>query len=132
MEKKTRHEYLDPTPMAIPVKYQRPSTEQARVRALVQGILSAQAEEQGFESWEEANDFDIGDDYDPHSPWEYSIDDERAHWEAYNMAQQQIDPATGKLRDEGQTDGGQVGNAVQSGSNVDPTPGPNGGDRQSS
>lgn len=119
-EKKTRHEYLDPTPMAIPVKFLRPSTEAQRVRALVQSAISAMASDQGFETFEESDDFDIGDDYDPTSPYEYSLDDEHSFRQAYALAREQIDPETGEVRPQSQTDGGQVGSPAQHGSNGDP------------
>lgn len=41
-----------------------------RVRALIQKELAEQAAAQGFESFQESDDFDIGDDYDPSTPYE--------------------------------------------------------------
>lgn len=71
---KNRKEFLDPTPMALPVGYRRPPTLQDQVRALVRGALSEQAANRGQETFEEADDFDVGDDYDPRSPYEQNFD----------------------------------------------------------
>lgn len=71
------HEVLSTETPAIPLRFKRPTTEADRIRALVAGEMSRMAEAQGFESFEEANDFDIGDDYDPSS--EHEIDDEQEH-----------------------------------------------------
>lgn len=64
-------ELLDGRPMEPPVGYvKRPSlTEQ--IRAMVREHAFQQAlEANGVETFEEAEDFDIGDDYDPSSPYE--------------------------------------------------------------
>lgn len=60
----------DPTPIAPPVGYIRQPTMVDRMRELVRRELSSQAADQGFETFEEADDFEIGDDYDPRSPYE--------------------------------------------------------------
>lgn len=71
------HELLDATPVARAVEFRRPPTLQEQIRALVRGELSRQAQEQGQESFEEADDFDVDDDsYDPRSPWELNFDQE--------------------------------------------------------
>lgn len=59
----------DPTPMAPPVGYQRPMHlwDQMREMMRQERLLADQAEP---ESFEEADDFDVGDDYDPTSPHE--------------------------------------------------------------
>lgn len=69
-------EFLDDTPVAIPVRITRPPTRFDEIRSLVRGTMSQVAQEQGFESFEEANDFDVGEDYDPQSPWEIPQDHE--------------------------------------------------------
>lgn len=61
-------EIPDPTPMAPPVGYKKQPSMFDIVREQVR--LSKLAEEAGAESFEEANDFDVGDDYDPESPHE--------------------------------------------------------------
>lgn len=67
--KKSR-EYLDPTPLAPPIGFTRPRHIIDDVREMVRLELSRQAHEAGYESFEEAEDFDIDDEYDPTSPWE--------------------------------------------------------------
>lgn len=63
-------------PVAIPARFMRPPTLQEQVRNLVRGEMSRQAAEEGHETFEEADDFDIGDDYDPTSPYEMDFDTE--------------------------------------------------------
>lgn len=68
-------EIPDPTPMAPPVGYSRAPTMVEIIRQQIQGErLKAEAAAMGKESWEEADDFDVGDDYDPSSPWEEQFD----------------------------------------------------------
>lgn len=68
-------EIPDPTPMAPPVGYKRQPTMAEVIRQQIQGeALARAAREMGKESWEEADDFVIGDDYDPSSPWEEQFD----------------------------------------------------------
>lgn len=67
-------EILDPTPVAIPVAFSRPPSIAEQVQRLVRSHLNAIAAEQGKESFEEADDFDVGDDDFPRSPHELSQD----------------------------------------------------------
>lgn len=76
------HEVLDPTPVAIPVGFRRPPSLQEMIRQYVRRELSQQAAAEGHETFEEADDFDVGDDYDPRSPWELDFDQEHASHEA--------------------------------------------------
>lgn len=65
------HEIPDPQPVEIPARFKRPETLAEQIRRVTQGALSLQAQEQGFESFEEAEDFEIDDDsFDPSSPYE--------------------------------------------------------------
>lgn len=68
-------EVLDPTPMAIPFGYQRPPTLQEQIRRLMryEYDLMKQATGEDVETPEEADDFDVGDDFDidPVSGHEY-------------------------------------------------------------
>lgn len=68
------HELPDPTPMSIPAGFRRPDTLAEQVQRLVRGALSRQAAEQGAETFEESEDFDTGEDQDPHSPFETYFD----------------------------------------------------------
>lgn len=63
-------EVVDPTPVAPPVGYKKQPTIWEQQRALIRSELSRQAEAQGFESFEESDDFEVGDDYDPKTPYE--------------------------------------------------------------
>jgi len=54
-------EYLDPTPVAIPVGANRPESLQETMRRLVRNELSAAASSAGLETFEESIDFDIDD-----------------------------------------------------------------------
>lgn len=54
-------EYPDPTPVEVPLHFRRPPTLQEQIKAMVRGELSRHAADQGMESFEEADDFDVGD-----------------------------------------------------------------------
>lgn len=67
-------EVLDDTPVTLPVRYQRGENITERVQRMVEETLSRRAAEQGLESVDEANDFDIpGEDYFPTS--EHEVDE---------------------------------------------------------
>lgn len=63
-------ELPDPTPVEIPVGFSRPESLQDQIKRLIRTELSMDAQAGGFESFEEADDFDVGDDFDPSSPHE--------------------------------------------------------------
>lgn len=67
-------EIPDPTPVTIPSGFRRPPTLQEQVQRLVRGELSRRAAEQGFETFEDADDFDVEGDEDPHTPFETHFD----------------------------------------------------------
>lgn len=72
---KDGREYNDETPMEPPLGYKRAPTMVEIIREQVRShhlaILAAQND---METFEEAEDFDIGDDYDPHTPYENDFD----------------------------------------------------------
>lgn len=68
-------EELDPTPIAINLPHVT-ITVMDDVRQFIRRELSQASVADGGESWEEANDFDVGDDYDVASAWEYEADQE--------------------------------------------------------
>lgn len=73
------HEVLDPTPIAIPVGFKLPESMTDMVRRFVRHELSRQADEKGFETFEESDDFDIEDDPPlPETKWELNYDQETA------------------------------------------------------
>lgn len=68
-------EVLDSTPITIPVNLRRSESMDERIARIVQHSVSKQAADQGLETFEEADDFDIPDDpLDPSSPWETDFD----------------------------------------------------------
>lgn len=63
--------YPDPTPIAPPIGYTKSPTISEQIRAMVRSEHVRQAADAaGFDTFEEADDFDVGDDYDPTSPFE--------------------------------------------------------------
>lgn len=71
-------EVPDPMPVAIPVQFQVPESLEDRIKRIIHSQLSVEADAAGFETFEEADDFDVGDDYDPRSPHELDLDQEMA------------------------------------------------------
>lgn len=69
------YEDIDPTPIELPIHMTLPPTLQQQMAAMIRSQEFAQAiAARGFETAEEADDFDVGDDYDPSSPHEL-------HWD---------------------------------------------------
>lgn len=68
-------ELNDPTPISVPVRFTTPESEVDRLRRFLRSEqLSRELDAQGFDTAEEADDFDVGDDYDPTSPYEEVFD----------------------------------------------------------
>lgn len=67
------HEIPDPTPMEPAIGHRPGPTLREQIRAMVLEA-SREAESAGYESLEEADDFDVGDDYEPESPYELDAD----------------------------------------------------------
>lgn len=68
------HEVPDPTPLVLPSGFRRPETLAEQVARLVRGAMSRRAEEEGFETFEDSEDFDVDDDFDPRTPFEEVFD----------------------------------------------------------
>lgn len=65
----------DPVPMAPPVGYVKQISMIDQVRDMVRSErLRQEVEAAGMETFEEADDFEVGDDYDPTSPYEEVFD----------------------------------------------------------
>lgn len=64
------HEIPDPRPMARPLHLSVPETLAQQIQRMVRSELSLRAQAQGFESFEEAEDFDVGDEPELSSPYE--------------------------------------------------------------
>lgn len=63
-------EIPDPTPVSVPGGFVRPLSIQEEIRRAIRGELSRQAAEDGLETFEEADDFDVDEEGDPLSPYE--------------------------------------------------------------
>lgn len=64
-------EIPDPLPLEPPIGYKRSPTIAEQLRAMVQGeALAYAARNAGKETFEEADDFDVDDEFDPRSPYE--------------------------------------------------------------
>ena len=69
------YDKTDPTPPAIPLKWKRPPTLQEQVARMVHSEQFKQyMEREGFETIDEAEDFEVGDDYVPEAPHELVYD----------------------------------------------------------
>jgi hypothetical protein len=74
---KDGHEIPDPKPTAVAVAFRKapPPTLSEQVARIVKNQAAlAKLQAAGFESPEEADDFDVGEDYDPTSPYEHDFD----------------------------------------------------------
>lgn len=69
------HEVLSDEPVAIPLRFSRQSGFNEVVRQMIRSEQFARdMEKNGVETFEEADDFDVGDDVDPNSPYEEVFD----------------------------------------------------------
>lgn len=68
-------EVPDQTPVAVPA-YIKKYDQRDTIKELIRQALSQEAQDAGYETFEEADDFDVGDDYDPSSPYEEQFDPE--------------------------------------------------------
>lgn len=72
---KKAFEWPDPRPMAPPLGYQPEMSLAERIRAMVRSEhVRYAAMQSGMETFEEADDFDVDDDFDPTSPYELFFD----------------------------------------------------------
>lgn len=68
-------EILDPTPLAVSVRLKRPPTLAEQVKMLLsQEAFRRRLHEEGVETFEESDDFDCDEDFDPRHPWERNFD----------------------------------------------------------
>lgn len=80
-EQSVQSQYLDehgrelpnPVPMAPPIGYKKSPSIADQMRAMIR-LASHEAANAGAESEEEANDFDVGEDMDPHTPYEHEFE----------------------------------------------------------
>lgn len=64
-------EIPDLTPVAIPANVARPESQESLIKRIIREELSMQASSQGFETFEESLDFDVDDDAEFVSQYEY-------------------------------------------------------------
>lgn len=68
-------EILDPTPIAPPIGFTRTKSMMEQVRDMVRSErLAEEARREGYETFEESEDFDVDDDFDPSTPYENDFD----------------------------------------------------------
>lgn len=71
----SRREIVSAIPVAPPVGYVEQPTLVERIRAMVRSEhLRYAATEAGYETFEDAEDFEVGDDFEPHTPYEAVFD----------------------------------------------------------
>lgn len=70
------HEVPDPTPVSLPAGFKEPESLEVMIRRLIRSEeWAAAVNQEGFETFEESEDFDIDDDmWDPQSPYEEVFD----------------------------------------------------------
>lgn len=66
-------EHGSPEPIEIPAGFKRPETLQEQIKRLIRAA-SDEAASQGLETFEEAEDFNVDDDFDPSTPYEVFFD----------------------------------------------------------
>lgn len=70
-------EIVDGRPMAPPLGYKKTESLAEQIRRMVQDEhIRRELEKSGIETFDEANDFNVGDDFDPTSPYEQHFSDE--------------------------------------------------------
>lgn len=87
------YEVLDPTPIAPPIGYKKSPSMFDLVRQQIRSEkLAQEAREQGLETFDEADDFDIPDDpVDPNTPFEEMFDPGPPP-PRYRTAEEELDP----------------------------------------
>lgn len=66
-------ELPDPTPVRVTPKVRITPNKLAEFQAMLR-TASYLARNEGYETLEESEDFDVGDDFDPGTPWELQFD----------------------------------------------------------
>jgi hypothetical protein len=77
-------EHISDKPVAVPLGCSKPESLHKTMQRLFKQMQDEALANQALESPEDADDFDVGDDFDPQSPYEYDFDPalkETAHGE---------------------------------------------------
>lgn len=98
-------EITDPVPMELPVKLRTTPDAIVDIKRLVRDEVSRLAEANGLESFDEADDFDVGDDEEISSP--YQLDDEQVNYDI------RADPRYAQRAGHADEGGGESGGSVQ-------------------
>lgn len=68
-------EIVSPLPLEPPLGYKKTESMSQLVHRMVHDeMIRRELASQGIETFEESDDFDVGDDYEPNSPWENEFD----------------------------------------------------------
>lgn len=67
-------EIPDPTPLEAPLGFKPPLPLSEEIRRLMHASVQRDLREAGIESFEEADNFETGEDEDMHSPWEENFE----------------------------------------------------------
>lgn len=84
-------EIFDPTPVAAPIGWKKPKSMQ-ELMAKYMRDASEYAQRSGLETFEEAEDFEVGEEDDFETPWELEFDPISGK-EMYSGQKQQLDEA---------------------------------------
>lgn len=112
-------ELPDPTPVEMPLNFKRPVPMAELIRRTIRTELSRRAEQAGFESFDESDDFDVDDDVEPVSPYEMTVMQEEGRMPKDRDKLEKPEKGAGKdgaKRDEG-VEG--AGSAVEVGGKVE-------------
>lgn len=63
-------ELPDDTPLEVPLNWKRPPSLREMIQQHIRTEMSAQADQDGLETFEESDDFDVDEDPDPLSQYE--------------------------------------------------------------
>lgn len=68
-------EHPDPNPMELPIGFERPESIQDLIKRLVTDrVIQKELDDAGLETFDEADDFDVEDEYHVDSPYEEQFD----------------------------------------------------------
>lgn len=113
---KDGNEIMDSTPVAASLRI-RPVSEYRRLTQMIRYEMSQAAAKSGFETLQESEDFDVGDDFDPTTPFEEQFDPNtgESQWNQQFFQEAPIKAAEDRKKAVKGGDGGQ-------GPHVDPDP----------
>lgn len=98
--------YGNPVPLEPPIGYKRQPSLTEQIRDMVRSEkLAQETRDAGFETFEEGDDFDVQDDFDPRSPFEYNFDPRMSDedWQAFtqNATPEPSKPGVGAAEERG-------------------------------